>query len=159
VPRIEYTVESDVPAERVWAAITDFSARRPDWWPNLSRKFYALHEQGENWADCTEGTDGPGGGVWARERYEWSGNRITATPIESNIFRPGVGTWEMTVEALPSGGSRVHVLNHRQPKGIGYIAFAFMTLFGKRLLTKQMRQALDILRSQAPPAVEPSAPR
>jgi hypothetical protein len=150
VPRIEYTVESDVPAERVWAAITDFSERRPDWWPNLSRKFYVVHAQGDNWADCTEGTDAPGGGIWARERYEWSGNRITATPQDSNIFRPGTGTWEMTVDALPGGGSKVHVLNHRHPKGKGYVAFALMTLAGKRMLTKQLHQALDILRHEAP---------
>lgn len=152
VPRIEYTVESDVPAERVWAAITDFSERRPEWWPNLSPKFYVLHERGENWADCTEGTDAPGGGVWARERYEWSGNRITATPKESNVFRPGAGTWAMTVDPLPDGGSKVHVLNHRHPKGKGYAASVFMTFFGKRLLTKQLLQTLDILRREAPTA-------
>ena len=148
MPRIEYTVESDVPAERVWAAITDFSDRRPDWWPNLSRKFYVVHAQGENWADCTEGTDAPGGGVWARERYEWSGNRITATPLESNVFRSG--TWVMTVDELPNGGSKIHVVNHRRPKGKGYVASAFMMFFGKQLLTKHLHATLDILRREPP---------
>ena len=153
MPRIEYTVESDVPAERVWAAATDFSERRPDWWPNLSRKFYVVHAQGEGWAECTEGTDAPGGGVWARERYEWSGNRITGTPQESNVFRSG--TWVMTVDPLPDGGSRVHVVNHRQPKGKGYVAVAFMTFFGKRMLTKHLHQTLAILRQEAPPGTRP----
>jgi hypothetical protein len=30
VPRIEYTTESDLPPERVLAAASDFSERRPD---------------------------------------------------------------------------------------------------------------------------------
>ncbi len=144
--RIEYTVESDVPAERVWAAVTDFSERRPDFWPGLSRKVYKVHARGDNWADATEGTDMPFGTVWARERYEWSGNRIVATPQESNIFRGG--SWEMTVDPLPNGGSRIHVINDRKPKGKGYLAAAIMSVGGKRFLTKLMHQTLDILRRE-----------
>jgi hypothetical protein len=42
VARVEFTVESDLPPERVLAAATDFSERRPDLWPNLSRRFYKV---------------------------------------------------------------------------------------------------------------------
>ena len=68
MPRIEYSVDTDLAPERVLAAITDFSDRRPDLWPNISRKFWKLHDRGENWAECTEGSD-VAGGIWARERY------------------------------------------------------------------------------------------
>lgn len=40
-------------------------------------------------ADVTEGTD-VFGGVWARERYDWSEpGRVTLTLVESPSFRPG----------------------------------------------------------------------
>jgi hypothetical protein len=90
VPRIAYSVDTDLAPERVLAAITDFSDRRPDLWPNISRKFWKLHDSGENWAECTEGSD-VAGGIWARERYEWTANRVVGTVRESNVFASGRG--------------------------------------------------------------------
>jgi hypothetical protein len=145
MPRIAFTLETDVPAERVMAAITDFSDRRPELWPGISRRLWKLHAQGHHWAECTEGTDMPGGGVWARERYEWSEDRVVATVQESNVFRSG--TWEMSVEPLPDGGCRVHVVNDRRPKGKGRLVALPMMLFGRRILAAHFQKTLDILRS------------
>ena len=47
MPRIEFTVASELPPERIMAAATDFSDRRPDLWPNISRRFYKVHDKGE----------------------------------------------------------------------------------------------------------------
>jgi len=142
MPRIEFTVESDLPPERVLAAATDFSDRRPDVWPNLSRRFYKVHDSGDNWCECTEGSD-IAGGIWARERYEWSGSQIRGTVIDSNVFKSG--TWELRAEPNGSGGSRITVVNDRRPKGKGLAFAPMMMLNGKKLLAGHLRKTLELL--------------
>jgi hypothetical protein len=108
VPRIEFTVDSSVSPERILAAARDFTDRRPELWPNVSRRYYQVHEQGDNWAIATEGTEVMGG-IWARERYEWTPGVVSATVIESNIFSSGA--WELRAEPNGNGGSLIHVVN------------------------------------------------
>jgi hypothetical protein len=146
MPRIAFTVESDVPPKRVLAAATDFTERRPDIWPNLSRKFYKVHERGDTWAEVTEGTEIMGG-IWARERYDWSSPGVVrGTVMDSNVFKSGI--WELRVEPNGRGGSRVSILNDRKPKGKGKVAALMMTFVGERLLTKHLEQTLAILEQQ-----------
>ena len=71
VARIHYEADGDIAPDRFIAALTDFSSRRPEIWPNLSPSYFKVHELGDSWADVQEGTDVLGG-VWARERYDWS---------------------------------------------------------------------------------------
>lgn len=144
MPRIEFSLDSDVPADRVFAAITDFTDRRPDLWPNISRKFYEVHAIGENWAEATEGTEVVGG-IWARERYEWSPSEIRATVMDSNICKSGI--WEMRV-ASRDGGSHIEVVNHRQFRGKGHVLAAGLVLIGRPVLKKDLEKTLDILREQ-----------
>jgi hypothetical protein len=146
VARIEFTIDSDVPPERVLAAATDFSERRPDLWPNLSRRFYKVHERGDGWCECTEGSD-VAGGIWARERYEWSGNSIRGTVVDSNIFKGG--TWELRAEPDGQGGSRVTVVNDRTPKGKGLLFAPMMRLRGKKLLAGHMQRTLALIEQEA----------
>jgi len=146
VPRIEFTLDSDVPPDRVLAAAADFSERRPDLWPNLSRRYYKVHERGDTWAEATEGSDVMGG-IWARERYDWSTpGTVRATVVDSNVFAGG--TWELGSESNGRVGSRIHVVNDRRPKGKGRVAAVMMTFMGKRLLTKHLQQTLAILEAQ-----------
>jgi len=89
VAKIQYEADGEVSAQRFVAALTDFSERRPELWPNLDARFYRLFERGDTWAEVTEGTDVLGG-VWARERYDWSEpGRVTLTLLESPDFQPG----------------------------------------------------------------------
>jgi len=145
MPRIEFSVETDLPPERVMAAATDFSDRRPDLWPNVSRRFYEVHDQGEGWCECTEGSD-LAGGIWARERYEWTPNSIRATVVDSNIFKDG--TWELRVDPAGAGGSRVTVVNARTPKGKGLLFAPMMMLTGKKMLAGHLRKTLDLVERQ-----------
>ena len=86
----QISTDSDLPADTVLAAITDFSSRRPTLWPNIDPGIYKVHEVGADWADVTEGSKFAGG-VWARERYEWSvPGVVRATVQDSNIFKSGV---------------------------------------------------------------------
>jgi Polyketide cyclase / dehydrase and lipid transport len=152
MPRIELIVESSVPPERVLAAAADFSDRRPELWPNISRHYYEVHERGDGWAVATEGSDVMGG-IWARERYDWSAPGVVrATVLESNVFAGG--TWELRVEPNGDGGSRIHVVNDRRPKGKGRIAAVMMALVGKKMLTSHLQTTLAILERE-PAATEP----
>ena len=145
MPRVEFSIDSDVPADRVFAAITDFTERRPDWWPNISRKFYEVHETGEDWAECTEGSDVMGG-VWAKERYEWSPGEVRATVQDSNIIESGV--WELKVEER-DGGSHIEVVNHRQFKGAkGRFLGATIAVVGRPVLKRDFEKTLEILRKE-----------
>jgi hypothetical protein len=145
VARIQFSVETDVPPERVLDAARDFSERRPDLWPGISRRFYKVHEMGDGWSECTEGSD-IAGGIWARERYEWSGNSIRGTVLESNVFRNG--TWELQADPRPAGGSTVTVINDRRPKGKGLLFAPVMMFRGRKILADNLRKTLEILENE-----------
>ena len=143
--RIEFTVESDLPPERVLAAAMDFSDRRPDLWPGISRRFYKVHEQGDGWCECTEGSD-IAGGIWARERYEWSADTIRGTVVESNVFKGG--TWELRAEPDGEGGSRITVVNDRRPKGKGLMFAPLMMLRGRKILAGNLQKTLALIEKE-----------
>lgn len=144
MPRVEVSLDTDVPADQVFAAITDFTDHRPDLWPNISRKFYEVHATGDNWAEATEGTDVIGG-VWARERYEWSPGQVQATVNDSNIAKSG--TWEMRVEKR-DGGTHITLVADRRFKGKGLLLAAGLIVMGRSVLRKDLEKTLDILRNQ-----------
>jgi Polyketide cyclase / dehydrase and lipid transport len=133
-------MDTDVPADRVLAAATDFSERRSDLWPNINREFWQLHDHGPNWAEATEGSPG----VWARERYEWSDHRVVGTTQDSNVFRPG-GTWTLTAEPRDGGGSHVRVVLDRRFQGKGWIFYPAVALFGRRMFERNLKKTLDVL--------------
>ena len=145
--KIRFDLESTVAPVTILAAVTNFTARRPDLWPNIDRAVYQLHDSGEGWAEVTEGS-AIMGGIWARERYEWSTpGRVRATVQESNVFRPG-GVWELAATALDGGGSQVSVLNHRRAKGLkGHLLGAMLTLVGARVMPAATRRTLDLIEA------------
>jgi hypothetical protein len=140
MPHVVIDVDSDVPAEQVFAAATDFSEQRPELWPNISREFWQLHDSGPNWADATEGSPS----VWAREHYEWSDNRIVGTTQDSNVWVPG-GTWTLTVHPRNGNGSRIHIDLDRRFKGKGWIFYPAVALFGRRMFKRNLQKTLDVL--------------
>ena len=146
MPKVSFSVDTDVAPEQVFAAITDFSDDRPRLWPNIGRDVYKLHGEGENWAECTEGGD-DFGGVWAKERYEWSPGHVKATVMESNIFESGV--WEMRITPREGGGSHVEVLNHRHTKGKGRLIAPIIKLAGKPLFKQGLEKTFKVLREDA----------
>lgn len=145
--RVHFALETDIRAERVLAAAVDFSERRPELWPNISRRFYRVHDTGESWAEVTEGSDTMGG-IWARERYDWSEPGVVrGTVQESNVFRPG-GTWEIRVQPLAAGGSRIEVTRDRRGRGKGKIIEVMFSVIGRKVLSEGLQQTLDILARQ-----------
>lgn len=140
MPHVVVDIDSDLPAELVLAAATDFSERRPELWPNISREFWQLHDRGPNWADVTEGSPA----VWARERYEWSGNRVVGTTQDSNVFRPG-GTWTLTAEPRDGAGSHIRVVFEREWKGKGWLFSPAVAVFGRSIFKHNLQKTLNVL--------------
>ena len=139
---IRYSADGTISPERFIAALTDFSDRRPALWPNLDTKFYRLHERGDTWAEVTEGTDVLGG-VWARERYDWSApGRVVLRLVESPHFRPGT-TIEYTVTPRPGGGCQVDVVSSRIPVSWpGRLVGWILQVVGSRRLARDLQTTL-----------------
>ena len=79
--------ETPVPPERILAALTDFTDRRFDYWPNLDQRLYQVHATGDTWAEVTEGA-AFAGGIWERGRYDWSTPGVVRLEVtDSNAFR------------------------------------------------------------------------
>jgi hypothetical protein len=146
MPRIAFQLDSPVLADRIIAATTDFSERRPELWPLIDPTVYCVHGVGDGWANVTEGSPILGG-IWARERYDWSEPGVVrATIQDSNVYRPG-GTWELRAEAVP-GGSHVSVVNDRRPRGLrGHVLAAMLRLMGSRELPRTLGLTLSRLES------------
>lgn len=147
--RVAFTIDSDLAAETVLAVATDFSEKRPHYWPTIDPKVYRVHRTTATSAEVTEGS-AVFGGIWAREAYDWSEPRtVCATVQDSNVFRPG-GRWQLRVTPRREGGCRIDVLNHRQARRIkGRVVGAMLTLMGAKVLPKQLRQTLDIVSKEA----------
>jgi Polyketide cyclase / dehydrase and lipid transport len=143
--KIHYAADGPISAERFIAALTDFGERRPELWPNLDTKFFRLHERGDSWAEVTEGTDVLGG-VWARERYDWSEPGIVRLRLlESADFRPGT-VIEYRVTPNADGGCHVEVDFQRIAKSLrGRVVGLLVQLAGPRRFSADLRATFDRL--------------
>jgi polyketide cyclase/dehydrase/lipid transport protein len=140
-----YVVAAAVPPERVLAALTDFSDRRPDLWPTLARHYYKVLQVGPTSADVTEGSS-VFGGIWGREHYDWSTpGVVTATLVESTIAEPG-GTWTFTVRSDGQGGSVTTGEMRRKSKGLkGRLVGALAQITGPQLFASNLKKTLAIV--------------
>lgn len=140
--RIHYEAEGQIGPDRMIAALTDFTERRPRLWPGLSARLFQLHGLGESSAEVTEGTDVLGG-VWARERYDWSvPGLVRLTLLEAPDFATGT-TIEYRVTARSGGGCHVAVDFHRiacSPRG--RLVGAIVQLRGARRFAAELRTAM-----------------
>jgi hypothetical protein len=98
-------IETSVPAERLLAAATDFSARRPDLWPTITRKRYRVVSIGDHQAEAEEGTTP----VRHRYAYVWNDEGVVrATTVDATVMNTG-SIWELRVRPRDGGGSNVHI--------------------------------------------------
>ncbi|MDO8485971.1 MAG: hypothetical protein Q7S35_13600 [Candidatus Limnocylindrales bacterium] len=143
--KIHYEAEGRVAPEQFIAALTDFSDRRPELWPNLDPKFYRLHELGDTWAEVTEGTD-VFGGIWAREHYDWSepGN-VELRLVESPHFKAGT-TIDYRITPRPGGGCHVDVVSERIATSVrGRLVGLILQIIGTRRFGNDLRTTLERL--------------
>jgi hypothetical protein len=155
--RLQFTISSPRRPDEVLAALTDFSAARPGLWPSIDPGVYRVHAAGDTWADVTEGS-AVMGGIWARERYDWStAGVVRATVADANLWHAG-GIWEMRVQPDPAGGSILEVTRDRQPRTAkGRLLEALLRIVGRTMLAKDLLAAPAI--SGAPvAAISPPTP-
>jgi hypothetical protein len=145
--------------ERVLGALTDFSSRRLELWPNIDRKYYKVGTQGEQSAEVTEGSP-VFGGVWERGRYDWSRPGTVRIDVQdSNAFKPG-SYWVYEVTPGANGGSHVRMEFDRRPRNLkGYFVGTLLSLFGKQIFGKSLRETLKRIENAeaASPGAQPSA--
>jgi len=143
-------VDTTVSPERVIDALTDFSPRRFELWPNIDRNYYKVEDQAEQSAEVTEGSPFPGGGVWERAHYDWSRPGTVRIDVQdSNAFAPG-SFWEYQVTPREGGGSHVHMEFDRKPRNFrGYLVAGLLVLFGKQIFGKSLRETLKRVEKRA----------
>ncbi|MEA5454099.1 hypothetical protein SPF06_05115 [Sinomonas sp. JGH33] len=106
---IEFEMETTASPEKVRGALIDFSGRRPQLWPGIEPSLYEVYSVDETTAEVREGSKGPGGKIWARERYDWSDpHSVRWTVQESNFSAPGSYV-AATIQPGRDGGSVVRV--------------------------------------------------
>ena len=67
MPTTRFTVHTSLAPSEVMTLLTDFGPDRASRWPNIDEAHFAVHDQGEDWAEVTEGN----AMGWERERYSW----------------------------------------------------------------------------------------
>ena len=149
VPTVHVVDHTPLSPERVLAAAHDFSERRADLWPDVHVEHLRVHEEGETFAEVTEGNPWPIGHVWERLRYDWSTPGVVkGTVVDSNIFKPG-SSWE--IRATPSNaGTRVEVIGVRHLSGIrGRMLYPFPLGLAKQTVAAHLRHFLSTLEAKA----------
>jgi Polyketide cyclase / dehydrase and lipid transport len=151
--RLRFEVRAETatsPEQVIELAGRDFSPRRARIWPNVRESRLVVHDQGDNWAEVTEGGTGPAHFVWERSRYEWSQpGTVTSRVVDSNAFLPGT-TFELRARPHDGGSTVEMVLDRRfRPAGWGRVGYALNRVFGRRGFAFMLRQTLKAIEKQA----------
>jgi len=145
----DFTIETTVPPRRLLTAATDFSERRPDLWPNITRERYHVFSVGDHTADVEEGSFP----VRHRYRYEWTDDGIVrAITTEASVMTTG-SVWEMRVRPREDGGSLVHVHVEMSFKGaVRPLGRLVMRLNGGAAATyrKWLMKTINVLEQEVP---------
>lgn len=144
---IRFTRHTTVTPDRLIAAATDFSARRPDLWPNLDPARFRLLSLTDVGAEVIEGS-AVLGGIWAHERYDWSRPGVVRAEVaDSNVFAAG-SSWELHLEPA-NGGSKIEWVSIRHPRGLrGLILVTMLAVAGRRMLDSALAETLRRLETQ-----------
>jgi hypothetical protein len=143
-PMAQFTVgiETTATPEKVREALTDFTDRRTEIWPGLSKQHYAVYEVGDTTAVIREGSDKPS--VWARERYDWSKPGVVRWEVlESNFCNPGSYV-QATATPGADDGSHVEIEWSRTgSNAFGKVVVVMMKVVGPRIIKGYIKKSLD----------------
>ena len=148
-------MDTTVPPQVVLRALTDFSEKRVELWPNIDRKYYKVHTVAGTSAEVTEGSRG----VWERTRYDWSQpGKVRIQVQDSNAFQPG-SWWLYSVEPRPEGGSHVRLEFLRRPRNVkGLLVSALLGVAGRKIFSDFLGETLHRLEERGRPAGAGSSP-
>ncbi|MDT7786683.1 MAG: hypothetical protein QOF58_5102, partial [Pseudonocardiales bacterium] len=116
--------------EQFVAGLTDFGPGRARLFPNSADDFLEVHDQGENFADVTEGS----GGIWERLHYDWSDlSHVVLTTTDSNVWG-GKSGHTYTFTKRSDGTTVVHAQVVREGKNLkGRLLGVVLGLFGRKV--------------------------
>ena len=140
MPKVTAHIQSSLQPAEVLRIITDFGPARSQAWPGVDDDHLKVHEQGEGFADVTEGNDT----TWERERYTWdaAGKKVAAETTDSNVWAAG-SRWDYTLTPV-DGGTLVTVTLTRHGKNLkGKLIAALLPVVGKSVVTKSLSTALQ----------------
>jgi hypothetical protein len=146
---IKLDVETSLPPHVVKTALLDFTDRRPDIWPGLSKDEYKVISVGETTAEVREGNPAPKG-VWAVEHYDWSQPDIIRwTVVASGFCTPGSYA-QARLEESGGGGTIVHLEWDRTGVGLkGKLIVALVRLLGGKPFRSSFETGLRKLEARA----------
>jgi hypothetical protein len=136
------------------AGLTDFGPGRADLFPNSADGYLKVHDQGPDWADVTEGSNG----IWERLRYDWSNpGRITMTTTDSNTWGGRSGhTYTLTPQ--PGGITDVDAVVVREGKNLkGRLIEVLVATGGKRILGKALASTTKAIEARNYPKTTESS--
>jgi len=144
---IHCSFDTRMSPDGVIAALTDFTGRRTELWPNIDPAKYRIHEVGPDWARVTEGNVEPD--IWALERYSWGPDWLSIKAEESNFCCVGDGT-DLTMTLNADGGSHIELDWEREAASPAWEpVMAMMGEQGEAILTTAYRDRLDQLAAGA----------
>ena len=113
MPTVTTQVQSSLPPDQALAVLTDFGPARAEAWPGVDDEHLTVHDQGEDWAEVTEGNRIG----WERERYSWdaAAGTVSAVTLDSNLWAAG-SRWDYR---LTPSGAGTQVERDVGPQGQG----------------------------------------
>ena len=131
--------------EQFLAGLTDFGPDRSKIFPNSADGYLKVHDQGPDWADVTEGSNG----IWERLRYDWSNpGRITMTTTDSNTWG-GHSGHTYTLTPRPDGTTDVDAVVVREGKNLkGRLLAILVSAGGKRVLARALGRTAKAIEAR-----------
>jgi hypothetical protein len=130
--------------EQFVAGLTNFGPGRANLFPNSADDFLKVHDQGENFADVTEGS----GGIWERLHYDWSDpSHVVLTTVDSNVWGGKSGhTYTFTKQA--DGTTVVQAEVVREGKNLkGRLLCVVLGLFGRKVLGDALAKTVKAIET------------
>ena len=142
---IHFKKKTTATPEQFIAGLTDFGPGREKIFGNSTDQYLKVHEQGENYADVTEGSSG----IWERLRYDWSDPmHVVLTTTDSNLWG-GRSGHTYTFTRKPDGTTEVDVVIVREGKNLrGRLLGAFVGTIGKGQLEKWFAKTLKAIEAR-----------
>lgn len=136
------------PPERFVAALTDFGPGRSEVWGNVDPANLVVHEQGDTWAEVTEGSTT--GDIWQRTRYDWSvPGVVTLDVVDSNAFGAG-SRWTYRLDPDGSGGTDIDLTIVRVPTTAkGRVMDVVLRLGGRLFFSRDLRRSVKRLEGRS----------
>lgn len=149
MPKLSRTfcIDCPLPADVVRVALSDFSAKRFEYFPNLSRATFEVFELNDSTALVREGA----GPFYSRLRYNWSAEgRIWSVVTESNVLAAGSLT-DVRIEPRDRRSCRVSIHIENEYIGrVGSTLYAFIMLNGRTRFFRRLylRTLKNVRRSR-----------